>query len=162
MPHLPIAVSERLGWRTHLPPMQVYRSVARWCAQITAERATIFSDRLTDAAQILRRAYLKVAMNKNRNCRAKVYHNNRVASKADQANAFPNVKREYERYMALAKASPLSGASVETENYHQHAEHYLRMMRGRRFVVACATVKAFAAGWNFKAQYLNRLSRLRS
>lgn len=68
-------------------------------------------------------------MNKNLNCRAKVYRNDRVASKADQANAFPNAKRGYERYVALAKASSLSGDSVETENYYQHAEHYLRLMR---------------------------------
>jgi hypothetical protein len=67
-------------------------------------------------------------MNKNLNCRAKVYRNDRAASKADQANAFPNAKRGYERYVALAKASSLSGDSVETENYYQHAEHYLRLM----------------------------------
>ena len=32
MSHLPVAVSERMGWRTHLPPVQVYCGVAKWRA----------------------------------------------------------------------------------------------------------------------------------
>jgi hypothetical protein len=82
-------------------------------------------------------------MIKNVNSRAKTHRNNRVAvrysgrpentaSKASQANAFANAKRGYERYVALAKASSLSGDAVETENYYQHADHYLR--ESRRFV----------------------------
>ena len=50
-------------------------------------------------------------------------------SKSIQANAFANAKRGYERYVALAKASSISGDAIETENYYQHAEHYLRAMR---------------------------------
>ena len=50
-------------------------------------------------------------------------------SKSIQANAFANAKRGYERYVALAKASSISGDAIETENYYQHAEHYLQVMR---------------------------------
>ena len=32
MSHLPVAVSERMGWRTHLPSVQVYCGVAKWRA----------------------------------------------------------------------------------------------------------------------------------
>ena len=55
-----------------------------------------------------------------------------TASKANQANAFANAKPGYERYVTLAKASLLSGDAVVTENYYQHADHYLR--ESRRFV----------------------------
>ena len=55
-----------------------------------------------------------------------------TASKANQVNAFANAKRGYERYVTLAKASLLSGDAVVTENYYQHADHYLR--ERRRFV----------------------------
>ena len=36
-----------------------------------------------------------------------------------------DAKRSYARYMALASA----GDSIESENFYQHAEHYLRTMR---------------------------------
>ena len=82
-------------------------------------------------------------MIKNVNNRANIHQNNRAAvpysdrpenaaSKASLANAFANAKRGYERYVALAKASSLSGDAVETENYYQHADHYWR--ESRRFV----------------------------
>jgi hypothetical protein len=51
------------------------------------------------------------------------------SSKSIQANAFATAKRGYERYVALAKTSSISGDAIETENYYQHAEHYLRSMR---------------------------------
>jgi hypothetical protein len=38
MSRLPRIVFERLGWRTHLPPVQIYCSVAKWCAQMIAAR----------------------------------------------------------------------------------------------------------------------------
>jgi len=37
-------------------------------------------------------------------------------------------KGSYERYMALARAAASTGDATETENYYQHAEHYLRLM----------------------------------
>jgi hypothetical protein len=40
-----------------------------------------------------------------------------------------NPKAQYARYIELARAAALTGDSVETENYYQHAEHYFRMMR---------------------------------
>ncbi len=38
-------------------------------------------------------------------------------------------QRNYERYLALARAATSSGDIVETENCYQHAEHYFRVMR---------------------------------
>ena len=40
-----------------------------------------------------------------------------------------DAKARYEKYLALARASAHAGNAVETENYHQHAEHYFRMMK---------------------------------
>ena len=42
-----------------------------------------------------------------------------------------NPKERYERYLALARDAALSGDEIATENYYQHAEHYLRQMRER-------------------------------
>ena len=42
-----------------------------------------------------------------------------------------NPKQRYERYVALAQDAALSGDEIATENYYQHAEHYLRQMRER-------------------------------
>jgi hypothetical protein len=39
-----------------------------------------------------------------------------------------NAQRNYERYMALARAETLIGNTVGAENYYQHAEHYFRLM----------------------------------
>lgn len=44
-------------------------------------------------------------------------------------NGHANAKRQYERYMALARASALTGDHVETENFYQHAEHYFRVLK---------------------------------
>ena len=46
-----------------------------------------------------------------------------------QSNSSTNAKRNYERYIELARAAALTGDRVETENYCQHAEHYWRLMR---------------------------------
>jgi hypothetical protein len=40
-----------------------------------------------------------------------------------------DAKKNYERYTALARAARLTGDAIEIENYHQHAEHYFRLMR---------------------------------
>ena len=40
-----------------------------------------------------------------------------------------NAKQSYERYMALAHAAASTGDAIESENFHQHAEHYFRLMR---------------------------------
>ena len=39
-----------------------------------------------------------------------------------------NAQRNYERYLALARAEALVGNTVGAENYYQHAEHYFRSM----------------------------------
>jgi hypothetical protein len=39
-----------------------------------------------------------------------------------------NAQRNYERYLALARAEAQSGNTVAAENYYQHAEHYFRSM----------------------------------
>jgi hypothetical protein len=46
-------------------------------------------------------------------------------------NGAQNAKRSYERYMTLARNSASTGDAIEIENYYQHAEHYLRLMRER-------------------------------
>lgn len=40
-----------------------------------------------------------------------------------------NARQNYERYIALAKDAEQAGDPVLSENYYQHAEHYLRTMR---------------------------------
>ena len=42
-----------------------------------------------------------------------------------------NARRNYERYLALARDAMLSGDIVEAENCYQHAEHYFRVMQER-------------------------------
>ena len=39
-----------------------------------------------------------------------------------------NAQRNYERYLALARAEALAGNTVGAENYYQYAEHYYRLM----------------------------------
>jgi hypothetical protein len=39
-----------------------------------------------------------------------------------------NAQRNYERYLALARAEAQIGNAVGAENYYQYAEHYLRSM----------------------------------
>ncbi len=42
---------------------------------------------------------------------------------------FTDAKRDYERYLALARAAASAGDAIESENLYQHAEHYYRLMR---------------------------------
>jgi Domain of unknown function (DUF4167) len=41
-----------------------------------------------------------------------------------------NARQQYERYLARAREAQVAGDVVEMENCYQHAEHYLRVMRG--------------------------------
>jgi Domain of unknown function (DUF4167) len=43
-----------------------------------------------------------------------------------------NARRNYEQYLALARAEAQMGNTVAAENYYQHAEHYLRSMSSDR------------------------------
>ena len=42
-----------------------------------------------------------------------------------------NARRNYDRYIALAREAHLAGDIIEMENFYQHAEHYFRVMRER-------------------------------
>ena len=44
----------------------------------------------------------------------------------------PSAQRNYERYLALARAEAQNGNTVAAENYYQHAEHYFRSMSSDR------------------------------
>jgi hypothetical protein len=52
-------------------------------------------------------------------------------SSRPQANttAVAHAKQSYERFMALGRAAAMTGDAVETENFYQHAEHYLRLLK---------------------------------
>jgi hypothetical protein len=50
------------------------------------------------------------------------------AFRRPNARAPQNAQRNYEHYLALARAETLTGDRVTAENYFQHAEHYLRSM----------------------------------
>jgi hypothetical protein len=41
-----------------------------------------------------------------------------------------NARQQYERYLARAREAQVVGDAVEMENCYQHAEHYLRVLRG--------------------------------
>jgi hypothetical protein len=45
-----------------------------------------------------------------------------------QARNPQHFQRDYERYLALARAEALAGDRIVAENYFQHAEHYFRSM----------------------------------
>ena len=43
-----------------------------------------------------------------------------------------NARRNYERYLVLAREATQRGDPIEAENCYQHAEHYLRVTREGR------------------------------
>jgi hypothetical protein len=44
-------------------------------------------------------------------------------------HSIADAKRQYERYLALARAALMNGDAIEAQNFFQHAEHFLRTMR---------------------------------
>jgi hypothetical protein len=44
------------------------------------------------------------------------------------SNVNENARRNYERYIELARTEAQAGNLVDAENYYQHAEHYYRTM----------------------------------
>jgi hypothetical protein len=50
------------------------------------------------------------------------------AFRRPNARAPQTAQRNYEHYLALARAETLAGDRISAENYFQHAEHYLRSM----------------------------------
>jgi hypothetical protein len=60
-------------------------------------------------------------------------HPQRWVSGAGPApTSWHNAQRNYERYLALARAEAQSGNTVAAENYYQHAEHYFRLMSSEK------------------------------
>jgi len=55
---------------------------------------------------------------------------NRPQKARGPQNSAGNARHQYERYLARARAASLAGDVVEMESCYQHAEHYLRVMRG--------------------------------
>jgi len=55
-----------------------------------------------------------------------------VSGAGPEATSSPNAQRNYERYLALARAEAQNGNTVAAENYYQHAEHYFRSMSSER------------------------------
>jgi len=53
----------------------------------------------------------------------------RSGSRHQQNAQKGNAQKDYERYLALARAESQIGNTVAAENYYQHAEHYFRSMR---------------------------------
>jgi hypothetical protein len=43
-----------------------------------------------------------------------------------------NAQRNYEQYLALARAEVQAGNTIGAENYYQYAEHYFRSMSSDR------------------------------
>jgi len=68
---------------------------------------------------------------RNNGTRGSYPDRNRRTSKPNGAptNSPADAKGHYERYVALARASGVSGNTIDSENYYQHAEHYFRMMK---------------------------------
>jgi hypothetical protein len=57
-----------------------------------------------------------------------VRKNRPAGSSRPQAGEPQNAERNYQRYLALARAETLAGDRIMAENYFQHAEHYFRSM----------------------------------
>ena len=57
-----------------------------------------------------------------------------------------DAKRNYERYMMLARDAASAGDTIESENFYQHAEHYLRTMREQSDRRNGTTTDTFAKG----------------
>jgi hypothetical protein len=57
--------------------------------------------------------------------------NRRRLNRSGENASGHNARRNYERYLALARDATLKGDVVEAENFQQHAEHYFRIMNER-------------------------------
>jgi hypothetical protein len=56
-------------------------------------------------------------------------HPLRPAARRDRAQlaALQSARRNYERYLALARREAVIGDRIKAESYYQHAEHHLRV-----------------------------------
>jgi Domain of unknown function (DUF4167) len=51
-----------------------------------------------------------------------------ISNGGPKPNGSHNARRNYERYLELARAEASAGNTIAAENYYQHAEHYFRSM----------------------------------
>lgn len=60
-------------------------------------------------------------------------HSKRPPSKSSRPRgdtaSTANAKRNYERYITLARNAASTSDAIEIENFYQHAEHYFRLMK---------------------------------
>ena len=72
----------------------------------------------------------KTSMNRRQSRPAAPLVGRRWSSNAvrSEQNGSHNARRNYELYLALARAEAQSGNTVGAENYYQHAEHFFRSM----------------------------------
>src|ERR1700754_2260397 len=54
--------------------------------------------------------------------------NHNFDSSGPEGRVRGNAQQVYEKYVGLARDAQLAGARIATENYYQHAEHYLRVL----------------------------------
>jgi Domain of unknown function (DUF4167) len=63
------------------------------------------------------------------NNRGPAPHLRAAQSQQGGGHSIADAKRQYERYLALARAALMNGDAIEAQNFFQHAEHFLRTMR---------------------------------
>jgi hypothetical protein len=56
---------------------------------------------------------------------------NAATNRQRQSGWTANARRNYERYLALAREATSNGDVIEADNWFQHAEHYFRVMGER-------------------------------
>ena len=54
----------------------------------------------------------------------------RAAAISAAPHSAGNPRQNYERYLVRAREAQVSGDVIKMENCYQHAEHYLRVLRG--------------------------------
>jgi hypothetical protein len=62
--------------------------------------------------------------------RRQANRNSSAARDRRNGGSLGNARQKYESYLARAREAQLAGDIVEMENCYQHAEHYLRLLRG--------------------------------
>lgn len=55
----------------------------------------------------------------------------RAESSGRKGNGAVDAKRNFTRYVELAKAAASSGDRIESEKYYQYADHFLRLMKDK-------------------------------
>jgi len=122
--------TELLRIRSRLPPPQDLTHPNEGSAPLYAG-ATIRTDmnmpfgNMPAAAQPLPRSK---TMRNVRRRGSRVQRKRSAAGTVQQVQRSQDARKNYEHYLALARAEALTGDRIAAENYLQHAEHYLRSM----------------------------------